>query len=562
MIKEFIFVAVAITSSVGDSFSFANSNEKQFDVEKFIVSSNVDISKSNFEFDIFYDIAAPKDFSKEQKIEFYTRFNENESLNITENVYFNGLIECSKTMPIISVRYNNKEYDECVDELNELLDFSKISQILVRDSDTLFTNDTNHNYYNYLDSDESLIETMSVSNNSFVDYRDIKYDNYRPTNYSGKGIKIGIAGGIGDYIDLNFENFKGYDINILSPELLNKSRTGTHLKEVLSVMTGKYGIAPLATTYVVDGDSSKYSGFRYIDEFVKLGVDIIELSVSSKNIDKMPYFNYIVYNYGITIVAASNNPFDTNYYQPSASTNVISVGSINTNYKIASGENNIPPSETQGYRIVATGAGRKVENIDRVLNGTSYAAPAVAGTVALMMEKNSYLKNNPALVMATLGNSANMNIINRDQIPSGVNESMTSSGIYSWSGVGALDINQALWLCGSVRPTPNIEKVTNGTYELFSINDAKVNQRIYLTHCWLRSVNFDKGTYNNDGISDLDILLCDSSGKIVARKSSTNSALERLDFKIEEDGNYFVKVRVYSNYSNSGLKYGITCVRA
>lgn len=410
--------------------------------------------------------------------------------------------------------------------------------------------------YEYLPVDEQLAQEVAydgrthsaaLASSKWTDYRDIEYDRYTATAYSGKGIKIGVSES--GYFDVRHPNFANSTIVLHSKsnQVYQAYTTPPHIAEVMSVLTGKYGLAPRAEVHVVDDNESPYTGFRYLDYFVQWGMDVISLSLSSPATDNNAYFDFIVNNYQIPIVAACSNPLNEPLWQPASAQNVISVCSVTPDYKIGSGSNIRTSDVKSNFRIAAVGTNRKVNvyGTNMEISGSSFATPIVAGTIALMMEKNSDMKRDPALVMATLGNAANANITIHNSNPRVTDTFEKNSGLYTWSGVGCLDIGQTLWLTGVTSPTTKAF-ASNKEYNLYTIRDVKQGQTLYLTHAWLRKAVENESTYKSLALSDFDLEICKEDGSVVARTTSTNSNVERLAYSFTEAGNFVVQAKTYN----------------
>lgn len=134
MFKEIAIMMIALsTTGKMTNVNYLNDCEQR-NIKQYIIDSGVNKNNNNFEFEVFYDINAPEGISNREKISFFTNINEREKEKINNNSKFSGLIDYSKTMPILSLKYNNVAYDDCISELEQVLNNSNIYQIIVRDS--------------------------------------------------------------------------------------------------------------------------------------------------------------------------------------------------------------------------------------------------------------------------------------------------------------------------------------------------------------------------------------------------------------------------------------------
>lgn len=503
----------------------------------------------NFSIDLFLGNRISQSASKTEKFEFYTLLNEK-----TESYIEKLNLSCFEithfwTMPIVTLHYSETPIAKIKEELDFLLtDENIICEFAFVTSET-YEFSRGGSLQNDNPCRESVIERGVVEppDDPWIDYRDIIYDNYSPTTYSGLGVNIGVAEGDSFY-PYHF-NFIGTPITIHSSSMISSAPASpsSHCEQVMSVLTGKYGVAPMANVHLLNGNESPYSGYRYLDYFAGWGMDIVSLSLSSSGTQLDPYFDFVVSNYGITLVVSCSNPLDEYLNQPASAQNVISVCSIEPDGTIASGSNIRTNDVSENFRIAAVGQNRVVNvyGTNKIVSGTSFATPATAGAIALMMEKNPLLKGHPERVMAALSIASdrskvlhNSNLLVNDILDS-------SSGNWSWSGVGALDISKSLDVASSV--TSSVWSFSPySTYTMASLYNLQVGQTIRISHAWLRTASENNGVYANYILSDFDLKLCDPQNSICAFTSKTSTNIENVEFVVPVSGNYTIKTSVYS----------------
>lgn len=167
------------------------------------------------------------------------------------------------------------------------------------------------------------------------------------------------------------------------------------------------------------------------------------------------------------------------------------------------------------------------------ITGTSFAAPAVAGLAADLMEADSRLATSPVLTRAL--------------IMAGATRHVTGSGtITNQDGAGAINgtastfsTDVGLWAFLNVDASSFPR-----SYQVY----AQAGQRVRYVINWLSNVTLSSGTYSNDRLpADLDLRAYRSDGTtLVATSLSTPNAFEIVDFIAPADDVYEMRVTLFN----------------
>lgn len=412
------------------------------------------------------------------------------------------------------------------------------------------------------------------------DYRNVYYDNFpEGTQYRGENVRIGILDS-GD-LDLTHNNFANIDIYEVYDNTTGDLNPD-HPNIVASIIGGKYGIADQASLYYADVNTEE--GFFVIDRLLDRSVSIINMSIGNSDcefgnngiLSQQAYILHIVKTYQVIVVASTgnfNNIDNSNSVvcTPANIAGVISVGSIDNSGR-PSDFSSWDSSDSAFYRnnsdptLSAVGENRYVNGFGYV-DGTSFSAPAVTGTIALLIEKHGGMKVYNAMSILTA--TSNNGIINTNtqtvpmfkwvpvsphstdlQLISFGTEDFTNNyeqsiGHHERTGAGALDITAALAYNGSI---------VRSNLQNYSENDIIVLDDIYVTSgkeivtslAWERPGFWESDgiTFNATlaGIENFDIVIRDSNDNIVAQTTGLVSNVEVLRYNVTATGWYRIEM--------------------
>ena len=414
-----------------------------------------------------------------------------------------------------------------------------------------------------------------------VENRRDDYDNFPTgTQYTGDNIRIGL-------LDTGFfnENHVNFD-DIYVETVVDTHVTANendHPDRVASVMGGEFGIASSASIYYADVNSGV--GYINIEDLLQENVDIINMSISTgscrnngtyDSVDEA-YLDYIVNTELVILVAAAGNTLNKLnsggfVCQPGNSSNIISVGSIDINGN---------PSEFSSYNnnndvannpmISAVGEARIVDGWGPI-NGTSYSAPAVSGTIALLLEKHGSLSaySVATILTATSNNSIIgtasevVDLVIPDPlnpgnwIDSGFNLNVPpntyddSIGFNPRTGSGALDMTAALNYNGPIIDYCITGLANNETETIVNVY-LTAGQNITVSLAWERIANYNPGTsveYTLDDIADLSIRVIDDMAEVAFQTSVVEATHEMVRFSAPSNGWYLIEIQALSDASD------------
>lgn len=269
------------------------------------------------------------------------------------------------------------------------------------------------NYYQYLDSDiNATTNPLTPSDPGYVNQWQHDYIGTRyawAAGFKGQGIKIavidtGLKKGHEDLGNnaLTGKNFVGLEKDQKAPDYNNDNQThGTHVAGIIAADDngkGVIGIAPDANVrgycvFSASGGASSSDVKRAINAAVEDGNDIINMSLGSTQYDA-DYEKVVkdAYESGVAIFASSGNDDTDGYSFPAAYASTISVGAVDENSTRASFSNygktvtlsfpgvNIYSTTNAGYK-----EGTQTYGDYGYMSGTSQAAPAAAGTAAVIL---------------------------------------------------------------------------------------------------------------------------------------------------------------------------------
>ena len=345
----------------------------------------------------------------------------------------------------------------------------------------------------------------------------------------GTGITIGILD-IG-IVDEKSEIFKDVDLKIRN-ELLFIETVEDHATQVAACALAIAPNASILSAEIFGHPSGE------IEWLLDNGVNIINTSFYYDNesewgtyTSESAYFDYIAREYWVTFTcAAGNEGGESNLVTVPNGYNVLTVGaSKDGSYRWAESSYeelykiNFPNFLAPGYQIA-------IPTFSKLYEGTSFAAPITAGTVALLMQEEPYLTLFPDRVMAILMASTQRKT-----------KYAVTSGFNDEAGTGILNISNALESIDNAISF-DVTEDSVGNYVSSKTIYLKQGQRIRVAFVSL--VNNGKSDTSNL-VTDYDLYLFNSSGTSV-ESSLTVYNNEFIDYKVTSSGYYTIKIKQYS----------------
>jgi len=503
----------------------------------------------------YYDV---KEFREASKSYHTNKNNEIiKKLGVQENV-----LDVSSYTPYVYLNIDSNHSEHIYNEAYSLAKNSNISKVFISQERVAKTMD--------LDNSTSTLSTTDTPTPR------VAYDNY-PVNCSstGSGIKIGLLEP--SSLDTTDTRLSSIHAEVILDN--TSSNNGDHALSVALVLGAQYGIAPAASIYFADADSR--SNLLALEDLIDAGCDVINMSFGLYTLldatiydaSTEGYLDYMYHSTRIIMVASAGNGLDIKSQEgkvslPAAAANVIAVGAYDTsNYICCYSSCNTLDKIYSKPELVAVGGGRNVPGYGGV-EGTSYSAPAVTGTIALMLEEVPTLDTQQilALLVATANpdlncresidrvkSSTNLDYADTITVP---NTYDASTGLYKRSGAGKLDIAAALDQLYYFDPYYNsplpdkfiseADLYTLGTLNLTQGDTLKISVAIerWATTYWLFGTK-----YRSEDMATFAISIFDPSNTCIAVLSNQNyifANVKTLTIDVETTGTYTFYLQVFS----------------
>lgn len=411
----------------------------------------------------------------------------------------------------------------------------------------------NNNYANdieYYDTD---------SNMQYINVTNAQQENIFDNTWGtlGYGINIGVLD-VG-VVDADNIGLNGANIIVHYPSQEPIDDHATKATEIV------YNVAPDAdffcTSYNIYADLTiNATLITELEWFVANNVDVVNISMGLFYYDvwEQEYYedeineygeiamilDRYVHQYGFSIVMAAGNYKEDTVDSGAMAYNIITVGNycrsedMIVNETSSYNQNN----NDDAYKPDICAPGFVDFGNETIASGTSYAAPLVTGVVALMMACRGSLRINPTQAKAIL--TASVSLDSAHPVPS-------EDSLYRQYGAGVIDASRANQL---IMSGDFISANTQSTPRYY----CEYQVELFANQTTRFSLAFEKVMTTDDvscNLSDLNICVYDTYGRLVCSSQTLNNNIELVEFLPTQYGMYTVRIEQLTIATSSGVSY-------
>lgn len=269
-----------------------------------------------------------------------------------------------------------------------------------------------------------------------------------------------------------------------------------HADNVYAVM---HEIAPNATYYAsgvynLSGQDEFYEGIEWL-----LGqhVDIINISMGYLTYNvydtRSRWMDHIAFNHDVHVINAAGNKSDANpnrkVVSPAMANNVITVGNVEDNFTLWSDSCYNKGESTYPSRMCKPDL--SAPGCYYTSSGTSYSAPMIAGTIALMCNKWPTLKSKQHLVKTalTVGTSTSKSYDTNTGVDSNFRK----------YGSGVLDARRAFYIINNNRYVSLAEVSSSNTTATYTFNVTSTSESVRVGVTYTNRIVFPSSDHSVGG---------------------------------------------------------------
>jgi serine protease AprX len=392
--------------------------------------------------------------------------------------------------------------------------------------------------------------------------------------YTGSGVTVGIVES--GYCDKTNFQLSDRDISFDVTDSQARRRLSTHATVVTSIVVGNtQGIVPAATVYVVQA-LNRLQDYEKIEWLLDRGVTVINYSAGYTDVqgtysDMAKWIDHLGNQHNVHFVKSAGN-YTSSYLitDPGMAYNAITVGSIYDHNSTAepdwtddalSAFSRYSESDS-GYKPDLTAPGQGIDIAGYTnKSGTSFAAPHVTAVLTQLLDYNSNLILNTALLKAVCAAGT-------------IHRTATDYGGYSLSpaysnqeGAGVID-SQGAYMIAAHSGYADLELTAAQFPYYISFNVSQTTNPVRVALAWLKqnTIGVSSRIQAREAIterllSDLDLTVYNPNNVAVASSVSGANNLELVQFTPSVAGSYRIKVSAYT-LRNSSEKVGVAWYQA